>query len=136
MKENREFKFNGVHAMLGAQKVKVQSNFYSAMVGAVHHTGATVRSFDVVCFGFWGNLWLKVFPFLKYHDVFYAYFWASGFTGCFILSESHLTFHTYPEHEGCFFDLFTCGTRCIPDQGLVWLQKKLECAGQVEVVAR
>lgn len=35
-----------------------------------------------------------------------------GYTSAFILSESHATIHTYPEHGNCFVDLFTCGDHC------------------------
>lgn len=35
-----------------------------------------------------------------------------GLTMVFLLSESHASIHTYPEHRGCFLDLFTCGTSC------------------------
>lgn len=33
-----------------------------------------------------------------------------GFTAVFLLSESHASIHTYPEHNSCFVDFFTCGT--------------------------
>ena len=29
-----------------------------------------------------------------------------------LLSESHASIHTYPEHGKCFIDLFTCGDKC------------------------
>lgn len=29
-----------------------------------------------------------------------------------LLSESHASIHTYPEHYACFVDLFTCGEHC------------------------
>lgn len=35
-----------------------------------------------------------------------------GFTMVILLSESHASIHTYPEKNGCFIDLFTCGTKC------------------------
>jgi S-adenosylmethionine decarboxylase len=35
-----------------------------------------------------------------------------GFTMAILLSESHATIHTYPEHRACFVDLFTCGEKC------------------------
>lgn len=36
-----------------------------------------------------------------------------GFTMTILLSESHVSIHTYPEHcASCFVDLFTCGTHC------------------------
>jgi S-adenosylmethionine decarboxylase len=37
--------------------------------------------------------------------------------GCTIiglLSESHVSVHTYPEHRALFFDAFTCGEACKP----------------------
>ncbi|MCH9631534.1 MAG: S-adenosylmethionine decarboxylase proenzyme [Chlamydiia bacterium] len=35
-----------------------------------------------------------------------------GVTLVALLSESHASIHTYPEHGSCFVDLFTCGTSC------------------------
>jgi len=35
-----------------------------------------------------------------------------GFTQLILLSESHASIHTYPEHGVCFVDLFTCGDHC------------------------
>src|SRR5690606_4945650 len=35
-----------------------------------------------------------------------------GLTMVVLLSESHASIHTYPEHDACFVDLFTCGTKC------------------------
>ncbi len=34
-----------------------------------------------------------------------------GLTGFYILSESHLSFHTWPENQYIAIDLFTCGTQ-------------------------
>ncbi len=35
-----------------------------------------------------------------------------GLTMVILLSESHASIHTYPEHGACFVDLFTCGEKC------------------------
>ncbi|HEV3415230.1 MAG TPA: adenosylmethionine decarboxylase [Pirellulales bacterium] len=35
-----------------------------------------------------------------------------GMTAVAVLSESHASIHTYPEHESCFVDIFTCGNTC------------------------
>ena len=37
-----------------------------------------------------------------------------GMTIMYLLSESHATIHTYPEHNSCFVDIFTCGYVCDP----------------------
>jgi S-adenosylmethionine decarboxylase len=36
----------------------------------------------------------------------------NGFTMVMLLSESHASIHTYPEHDACFVDFFTCGRQC------------------------
>ena len=36
----------------------------------------------------------------------------NGYTILFLLSESHCSIHTYPEHNSIFMDLFTCGENC------------------------
>ncbi len=38
-----------------------------------------------------------------------------GLTGAWILSESHLTCHTFPEHGGFCLNLYTCRPRPAPD---------------------
>lgn len=35
-----------------------------------------------------------------------------GLSIVFLLSESHASIHTYPEHRAAFLDVFTCGTSC------------------------
>jgi len=35
-----------------------------------------------------------------------------GMTAVAVLSESHASIHTYPEHNSCFVDIFTCGDIC------------------------
>jgi len=34
-----------------------------------------------------------------------------GFTMVILISESHASVHTYPEHDSCFIDIFTCGKK-------------------------
>ena len=36
-----------------------------------------------------------------------------GVTGIFLLSESHLSYHTYPENNYISIDLYTCGEKCL-----------------------
>jgi S-adenosylmethionine decarboxylase len=42
----------------------------------------------------------------------YHVFSPDGLTMVILLSESHASIHTYPEHRSCFVDLFTCGDHC------------------------
>jgi S-adenosylmethionine decarboxylase proenzyme len=35
-------------------------------------------------------------------------FQPQGYTYAFVLSESHFTIHTYPEHQSCYIDVFCC----------------------------
>jgi S-adenosylmethionine decarboxylase len=42
------------------------------------------------------------------------HFEPTGFTAVYLLSESHVSIHTYPEQNSLFFDAFTCGSRCNP----------------------
>lgn len=32
-----------------------------------------------------------------------------GLTVVFIIAESHISYHSWPEHKSCFIDVFTCG---------------------------
>lgn len=40
----------------------------------------------------------------------YHKFEPQGLTAILLLSESHISVHTYPEHKSAAFDIFTCGT--------------------------
>lgn len=37
-------------------------------------------------------------------------FYPQGLSGCILLAESHVAFHSYPEEELCFVYLATCGS--------------------------
>jgi S-adenosylmethionine decarboxylase proenzyme len=49
-----------------------------------------------------------------------------GFSVILLLSESHASVHTYPEHGSCFVDLFTCGENCSSEKFNEVLQKYLK----------
>jgi len=58
-----------------------------------------------------------------------------GFTGVFLLSESHASVHTYPEHGYAAVDLFSCGPRD-PAPPLEALARHLEVPAQLKVFTR
>jgi len=47
-----------------------------------------------------------------------------GLTGFYILSESHLAFHTWPENGYIAIDLFTCSTRAKTDIAIEAIKKE------------
>ncbi len=56
-----------------------------------------------------------------------------GVSGVVVISESHLTIHTWPEYGYCAVDVFTCGDRIDNNLCLEMLEKGLK-AGSVSVV--
>ena len=56
-----------------------------------------------------------------------------GISGVVVISESHLTIHTWPEYGYCAVDVFTCGDRIDNRLCLSMLEKGLK-AGQTSVV--
>jgi S-adenosylmethionine decarboxylase len=49
----------------------------------------------------------------------------AGITATLILSESHISIHTYPEQGDVFLDIFTCGEHTDPEVGLFYIGEKL-----------
>jgi S-adenosylmethionine decarboxylase len=60
---------------------------------------------------------------LKYQDF---KFNPNGITGVWILSESHVSIHTYPELAYAHVDIFTCGSKCNPENGVKNIIEKLK----------
>jgi S-adenosylmethionine decarboxylase len=53
-------------------------------------------------------------------------FQPQGFTAMVMLSESHASLHTYPERGIAFWDCFTCGLRCHPEDSIAKLVEALK----------
>jgi hypothetical protein len=45
-----------------------------------------------------------------------------GYTHAYVLSESHFTIHTYPEHRSCYIDIFCCNPEFSPAQAVQLIQ--------------
>lgn len=55
----------------------------------------------------------------------YKRFEPHGLTATWILSESHFTLHTYPEHSYISVDCYTCGGEGDPVAAINWLLDSL-----------
>jgi S-adenosylmethionine decarboxylase len=53
-----------------------------------------------------------------------------GISGVVVISQSHLTIHTWPEYEYAAVDIFTCGNDMVADPAIESLRKALG-AGEV-----
>ncbi|MET8536475.1 adenosylmethionine decarboxylase [Streptomyces sp. NPDC005065] len=61
----------------------------------------------------------------------------SGFTAVFLLSESHVAVHTYPDTQSLFIDTFTCGTTCKPEKVVEVLVDSLQAGNyRMSVIQR
>jgi S-adenosylmethionine decarboxylase len=60
-----------------------------------------------------------------------------GVTALALLSESHISIHTWPENGYAAVDVFTCGSHTNPQLACDFLKKALECTGEsVQVLER
>lgn len=60
-------------------------------------------------------------------NVFTKQFEPQGVSVAVVLSESHITIHTYPECGVFMADVFTCGDDCDPELAGHYLVKALDC---------
>jgi S-adenosylmethionine decarboxylase len=92
--EQQSFEFKGTHFTAeyfdcDLASITNTDMLICVMSEAVKESGATVL-----------NTMYHIFP------------GSDGLTMLTMLSESHASIHTYPEHGECFVDLFTCGNHC------------------------
>lgn len=60
-----------------------------------------------------------------------------GYTYAYVLSESHFTIHTYPEHRSCYIDIFCCHPEFSPAQAIQLIQQAFETETvQYQVIRR
>lgn len=58
-------------------------------------------------------------------EVAFHKFTPQGVSGVVIISESHLTIHSFPEHGYASVDVYTCGDRIDPQEATDWITKEL-----------
>jgi S-adenosylmethionine decarboxylase len=64
-------------------------------------------------------------------------FTPQGVTALALLSESHISIHTWPENSYAAVDVFTCGSHTNPQLACDFMKKSLECTGEsVKVLER
>jgi S-adenosylmethionine decarboxylase len=56
-----------------------------------------------------------------------------GISGIVVISESHLSIHTFPEHGYASLDVFTCGDRISPKGAAELVSKKLGAKKTYEI---
>lgn len=70
-------------------------------------------------------------------DVVIKEFEPAGMTALYLLSESHVSVHTYPEQNSLFVDAFTCGVRCQPQRIIDSLIRAMgDCHSRTSAVQR
>ena len=59
-----------------------------------------------------------------------------GYSYAYVLSESHFTIHTYPEHRSFYMDIFCCSSSFVPSDAVAAVQRAF--GGRIchQVVAR
>ena len=58
-------------------------------------------------------------------DTSFHRFPVQGLSGVVVLAESHISVHTFPEHDYAAFDIFTCGSRVSPEDACDFLVDQL-----------
>ncbi len=58
------------------------------------------------------------------HNYWHTFGVTSGVTGVVLLAESHITVHTYPEHNLATFDIYVCGS-CDPLAAAKYLMERI-----------
>lgn len=61
-------------------------------------------------------------------EVAFHKFAPQGVSGVVIISESHLTIHSFPEHGYASIDVYTCGDRIDPNVAADYIQEALEAS--------
>jgi len=70
-------------------------------------------------------------------EVTFHKFAPQGVSGVVIISESHLSIHTYPEHGYAAIDIFTCGDKMRTDFAVEYILFHLNCKNyKIQILKR
>jgi len=104
-----EHKANGIHIIADFKGMKNPFLIADDFTAAAKQTGATIEA--------------------EAHKSFEI----GGITSVILLSESHLSAHTWPEQNYMAVDVFTCGDNCDPLKAIEFLSDK---TGTIEIHIR
>jgi len=57
---------------------------------------------------------------------FFHQFDPDGITGVVVVSESHISIHTWPGEGFASVDVYTCGNKCFPERAVKYITEELE----------
>lgn len=112
------YDFDGTHVIadiydVGSDLIDNESLILSSLLTGIGRSGATVCGMQT------------------------KRFQPNGLTALYLLSESHVSVHTYPDQNSLFLDAFTCGQDCRPEEILHELVAALgPCRHRVSVLRR
>ena len=69
-------------------------------------------------------------------DVSLHRFMPQGFSGVAVIAESHISVHTWPELRYLALDIYTCGSRALPQEGSAYLAEYFEAESVFSSVIR
>jgi S-adenosylmethionine decarboxylase proenzyme len=60
-----------------------------------------------------------------------------GYSYAYVLSESHFTIHTYPEHNSCYIDMFCCNSAFNPADAIFTIKRVFQSENvQYQIIKR
>ncbi len=64
-------------------------------------------------------------------------FHPQGITGVVLLSESHISIHTWPERQYASIDIYTCGNHTKPSKAISYIKRQLKPGKiRIQIVSR
>ena len=103
---------NSVSKSISQEKSEYEflgSHYFASFVGCNHDKIINIENLKSTLFSAILSSGANILNYVEHE------FDNNGYTCVVLLSESHCSIHTYPEHNSFYVDLFTCGTSCDAD---------------------